>query len=99
MQLLTNVPPAEEGGTEWGWGASLPSNANEVPPRLLGCLLHMATSSSQSCRWQDLQPVHACMHWYPQGRWHGGGPSGAAGPLKSALQKNVRLCRGHSAIR
>lgn len=34
MQLLTNVPPAEEGGTEWGWGASLPSNANEVPSRL-----------------------------------------------------------------
>lgn len=34
-----------------------------------------------------------------QGRWHGGGPHGAAGPLKSALQKNVRLCRGHSAVR
>lgn len=35
LQLLTNVPRAEEGSTDWGWGAPLPSNANEVGTKLM----------------------------------------------------------------
>jgi hypothetical protein len=44
LQLMTNVPPTEEGSTEWGWGASLPSNANEVPHVVIAidcsCIYH-----------------------------------------------------------
>lgn len=104
LQLLTNVPPAEEASTEWGWGAPLPSNAKEVGQAAVPHV-DLQPSSSQFPRrcfgarrsTSSHLATLGILLW--QGRWHGGGPGGAAGPLKSAVQKNVRLCRGHSAVR
>lgn len=79
------------------WSASTAVSFSATGPKVNLKLMTNVPPSEEAATewgWGAAQPSNA-----NEGRWHGGGPHGAAGPLKSALQKTVRLCRGHSAVR